>query len=59
MITNHTPGVKIKYFLFTVPSNMTVWELIVFIAHKLNKSPLKIEIRSINPKVEFTGNTYC
>ena len=53
LVTNHTSGVKTKYFLFTLPSNMTVWELIIFIAQNLNKSPLKIELRSVNPKIEF------
>lgn len=32
-----------KHLVLNVPSNMTVWELIDYIASKTNKSPVKIQ----------------
>jgi len=60
LISNLVSGTSsVKYLLLSVPSNMTVWELISFAASKINKSPLKILLRRGEKKADLLPSTYC
>lgn len=60
LISNLISGTSsVKYLLLSVPSNMTVWELISFTASKINKSPLKILLRRGDKKSDLLPSTYC
>lgn len=48
-----------KHLLMNVPSNMTVWELIDYIALKTNKSPVKLQLSRSSGKQEIKSNDYC
>lgn len=48
-----------KHILLTVNSNMTVWELIDYVAGKFNRSPLKIQLKRDNKKREITVYDHC
>lgn len=42
-----------KHMMITVPSNMTLYELLDYIAVKINKSPLRLEISRKYGKAEI------
>jgi hypothetical protein len=48
-----------KHLLLNVPDNMTVWELIDYIARKTNKSPCRIQCSRANGKPELKPQDYC
>lgn len=59
LISNLISGTSsVKYILLSVPSNMTVWELISFAASKINKSPLKIMLKRGEKKADLLPSTY-
>ena len=50
---------KPKYIVLSIPSNMTLWELIDYLAKLVNKSPLKILLRRDSKKPELTSADSC
>ena len=48
-----------KFIVLSLPSNMTLWELIDYLAKLMNKSPLKILLRRDSNKPDLTSADYC
>lgn len=55
-VTSHN---KPKYFVLSLRSVMTVWELIDYIAQKLDKSPFDFNLSRTQNKQAITYQDYC
>jgi len=48
-----------KYMLFSVPANMTVWELQDYVAMKADKSTLKVMLTRMAGKPDIKAQDFC
>lgn len=58
LFTNFINSQKPKYLVMSLPSNMTVWELLDLIGQQINCSPLKILMRRGDKKPDIEKSDF-